>query len=423
YPWGFNDGAIWQGKGANVAATLGFGARWRMISLRVEPVIFRAQNGDFQLLGDTTRGANAFVDQQRPYSIDLPQRFGRTPYQRVDPGQSELRVDAGPVAVGVSTMNNFWGPGIRHSLMLGGNSAGFPHLFFGTSQAFKTRIGRFSAQAIYGKLSESGFAPGAPTSDRFGSGVVASWQPPSGRGFEIGLSRFYHREWPAAGLRLGDLTVPFGSLFQDLQSTKGGAADNQLASVYARWRAEEAGFELFGEFGRNDRSADGRDLALEPDHNSAWLLGFAKTFAPQGGELWMLRGEYLNGRITALQRLGRGQATFYEHSPITQGHTERGQLLGSPLLERSNGLELGVDRWATWGRAGVTLMQRAMPIDLSDSQGALTARSQWYTEANGVRFIGRHEVFARAGMVWDVNRRPGTDETNLYLQVGARYGW
>ncbi|MHB1313411.1 MAG: hypothetical protein ACYC3L_15445, partial [Gemmatimonadaceae bacterium] len=46
YAWGFNDGAIWQGKGANVAATLGFGARWRMISLRVEPVIFRAQNGD-----------------------------------------------------------------------------------------------------------------------------------------------------------------------------------------------------------------------------------------------------------------------------------------------------------------------------------------------------------------------------------------
>jgi len=423
YAWGFNDGAIWQGKGANIAATFGFGARWRMISLRVEPVIFRAQNGDFQLLGDTTRGVNAFVDQQRPYSIDLPQRFGRSAYQRVDPGQSELRVDAGPIAAGVSTMNNFWGPGIRHSLLLGGNSAGFPHLFFGTSQAFKTRIGRFSAQAIYGKLSQSDFAPSAPTTDRFASGVVASWQPPSGRGLEIGVSRFYHREWPAGGPGLGDLTVPFGSLFQDLQTTKGGAADNQLASIYARWRAEEAGFELFGEFGRNDRSGGARDLALEPEHNSAWLLGFAKTFARQGSELWMLRGEYLNGRITALQRLGRGQATFYEHNPITQGHTERGQLLGSPLLERSSGLELAVDRWTRRGRAGVTLMQRAMPSDLAEGASAQTARSQWYTEASAVRFVGRNELFARGGVVFDLNRHAGSDEKNLYLQAGARVGF
>jgi hypothetical protein len=307
--------------------------------------------------------------------------------------------------------------------MLGGNSAGFPHLFLGTSQALRTRIGRFAGQVIYGKLSSSGYAPAAPTSDRFGSGVLASWQPPRGRGFEIGVSRFYHREWSVGGPGLGDLTVPFGSLFQDVQSTKAGAADNQIVSLFARWRAEEAGFELFGEFGRNDRSGGGRDLALEPEHNSAWLLGFAKTFVRQGGELWMLRGEYVNGRITALQRLGRGQATFYEHTPITQGHTERGQLLGSPLLERSSGIELAVDRWAKWGRVGVTLMQRAMPSDLAEGASVQTARSQWYTEASAVRFMGRNELFARGGVVLDLNRLPSSDEQNIYLLAGARFGF
>lgn len=423
YPWGFNDGAAWQGKGANIAATIGFGARWRWVSLRVEPVFFRAENGDFPLLGDTARGANAFGDQQRPGSIDLPQRFGRSAYQRIDPGQSELRVDAGPVAAGVSTMSRFWGPGIQHSLLLGGNGAGFPHLFFGTSRALRTRIGRLAGQVIYGKLSSSGYAPAAPTSSRFGSGLVATWQPPSGRGFEVGLSRFYHREWPSGGPGLGDLTVPFGSLFEDFQVSKGGTADNQLISLFARWRAEEDGFEFFGEFGRNDRSGGARDLALEPEHNSAWMVGFGKSYGAQESVWWMIRGEYVNGRITSLQQLGRGQATFFEHSPITQGHTERGQLLGSPLLERSAGFELGVDRWTQRGRAGITVMQRAMPSDLAQGVQLSTARSQWYTEASVVRFVGRHDLFARAGVVFDLNRRPGSDERNIYLLAGARLGF
>ncbi|HEY5492328.1 MAG TPA: hypothetical protein VIK25_14145 [Gemmatimonadaceae bacterium] len=423
YPWGYNDGAMWQGKGVNVAATFGFGAKWRWISLRVEPVLFRAQNGNFQLLGDTTRGDNAFVDQQRPGTIDLPQRFGRLPYKRIDPGQSELRVDVGPVAAGVSTMNSFWGPGIRHSLLMGGNSAGFPHLFLGTSRAWRTPIGRLAGQLVYGKLSQSEYAPGAPTTDRFGSGLVASWQPPSGRGFEVGMSRFYHREWPVGGPRLGDLTVPFGSLFENFQVSRGGAADNQLISIFARWRAEEDGFEFFGEFGKNDRNGSGRDLALEPEHNSAWLMGFAKTYHLQESQFWMVRAEYANGRIGSIQRLGRWQSTFYDHNPITQGHTERGQLLGSPLLERSSGFEMAVDRWAPWGRAGLMVMQRTMPSDLSEGVSLQTARSQWYTELNAVRFVGQSELFARVGVVFDLNRTPGTDKLNSYLQAGARLGF
>lgn len=423
YPWGSNDGAQWQGRGANVATTVGFGLQWRWVSVRVEPVFFRAQNADFQLLGNTTRGVNPFVDEQRPCCIDLPQRFGRAAYQRVDPGQSEVRVDVGPVAGGLSTMNEFWGPGVKNSLLLGGNAAGFPHLFLGTSRALRTPFGRLAGKLIYGKLSSSGFEPTAPTSARFGSGMVASWQPPSGKGLELGVARFYHREWPVGGLGLGDLTVPFGLLLKDVQIATGGPADNQLSSVFARWRAEEDGFELFGEFGKNDRNADVRDLSLEPEHNGAWLLGFVKTYRSQASALWMVRGEYGNGRIGSIQRLGRGQATFYEHTPVTQGHTERGQLLGTPLLERSSGFELGVDRWASWGRAGFSVMQRAMPSDLSEGVTVATARSQWYTEASAVRFAGKRELFAKAGLVFDLNRQPGRDGTNAYVQVGARVGF
>jgi len=420
YPWGYNDGAVWQGKGATFVATAGFGMQWRWFSLRVEPVAFRAENGDFAMLGDTTRGINPFVDQQRPGSIDLPQRFERASYQRVDPGESELRIDAGPVAVGFSTMNRFWGPGIRHSLLMTGNAGGFPHLFLGTSRALRTRAGRIAGQLVYGKLSPSGYHPDASTPDRFGSGLAFSWQPPKGTGFEFGVARFYHREWPAGGLKVGDLTVPFGSLFEDFQTFKGGPADNQLITFFARWRAEDDGFEFFGEFGRNDRSGSARDLALEPEHNSAWLLGFAKTLKPRDAALWMVRGEYANARITALQQLGRGQATFYEHSPITQGHTSRGQLLGSMLAERSGGFEFGVDRWTSRSRLGLTIVQRTMPDNLAEGAELTTARSQWYTAVSAVRLFGRHELFGTVGVVFDINRRPGRDEADAHTQLGVR---
>jgi len=124
----------------------------------------------------------------------------------------------------------------------------------------RTPVGRLSARAVYGKLSQSNEAPDSPDRDRFGSGLIASWQPPSGKGFEFGFARFYHREWGVHGRALGDLTVPLGSFFNDAGLSSGGVADNQLAALFMRWSAEDDGFEVFGEFGRNDRSADTRDL-------------------------------------------------------------------------------------------------------------------------------------------------------------------
>lgn len=422
FPWGFNDGALWQGMGLTTAASVGVSAHWRWISLRVEPLFFRAQNGNFTLAGDTTRGINAFVDQQRPGSIDLPQRFGRTPYQRVDPGQSELRFDIGPFAAGVSTMPQVWGPGMRHALFLTGTGPGIPHLFLGTSRAWRTPAGRLSGKLLYGKAKPSGFEPSVAVRDRLVSGLVASWQPPSGRRVEIGVARFYHHFWPEGGFRLKYLSLPFGSLFKDVQIYEGGPADNQLASVFFRWRAEDDGFEVYGEFGRTDRSIDARDVALEPEHNAAWLAGFSRLFGLSASSFWLVRGDVANGRIGSITRLSRGQSTIYDHSPITQGHTVRGQLLGTYLLERTGGLEVSVDRYARWGRVGGVLTQRAMPEDLSEGVRAAAARSQWAVEGSATRFVGKHDLFMRAGLVLDVNRRPGTDATAKFLALGVRMG-
>ena len=60
------------------------------------------------------------------------------------------------------------------------------------------------------------------------------------------------------------------SNFGDSSSVK----ENQLASLWFRWAPPGSGFDVYGEFGREDFAADLRDLILEPDHSASTNLGF-----------------------------------------------------------------------------------------------------------------------------------------------------
>jgi hypothetical protein len=419
FPWSYNDGAVWQGVGITTVASAGFSARVGPLSLRVEPVLFRAENRAFVLEGDTTR----FTDAARPGSIDLPQRFGRQPYARLDPGQSELRLDVGPFAAGLSSMNRSWGPGLRHSMLFTGNAPGIPHLFLGTSDAWRTPVGRLNGQLYYGKATASGYEPSAASRYRLVTGILGSWQPRNGKGFEIGGARLYNKYWPAAGFSAKTLTAPFGSFFTDLEYYYGGEADNQLLSAFARWRSDANGFEVYAEFGRNDRSIDVRDVVAEPEQNSAWSAGFAKSTARDGSDFWVFRGDVANGRVGSIARLNRGQALFYEHGSVTAGHTQRGQLLGTALMERTGGVEFSADRYSSRGRIGAMLTTRAMPRDRIEGQPQRAARTQWALEGSAVRFVGRSDITVRGGYVLDMNRTPARDARTTYLSVGSRWGF
>ena len=423
YAWGFNDGPAWQGRGVSSWATFGAAWRWGPLSMRLEPMAEYAQNSAFRLQVPVDGpGVNPYVDGLDWNGIDLPQRFGNSPYHFVNPGQSYVRLDVRGVGVGLSTENIFWGPGVHNALLFGPNASGFPHIFFGTNRALRTLIGRLNAQVIYGRLEQSAWAPPSPNASRLGAGLIATWQPPSGF-MTLGFARFYHRDWPAH-FSSADYTLPFGSLFSRRGAAGIGTADNQLLSLFFSVRAPNAGLELFGEFGKNDRNVDIRDATLEPEHNSAWLLGFLKDIHLDADHtaFWTIRAEVASGRVSAIQQIGRGQSTFYDHFPIAQGHTELGQLLGTPLIQRSGGVDAAVDRWSPRGRFGVSLFERQMPADFGVGMPANDARSQWDLGIGGTVFLGRTDLTFQAGHVWDLNRFPGQDVGNSYLRLGTRLG-
>jgi hypothetical protein len=420
FAWGMQDGPVWQGRGINVWGTAGLALHVGPLSARIEPLLDYGQNREFRLT--PTVGDSPFVDDLRPSIIDEPQRFGNSRFHIIDPGQSFVRLDGFGLTTGFSTENIFWGPGIRQALLFDANAAGFPHAFVGTSHGLSTPLGRFHGQLIYGRLEQSDYAPKNGSRSRFGSGGVAVWMPPS-QPIELGVARFYHRQWPAK-FTSHDLLVPFGSIVHDAEVQDAGAAENQLLSFFAAIRVPSSGFEVFGEFGKNDRNADYRDAYSEPEHNSAWMLGAFKVIGTAGtpNPFWTLRVEVGNGRVAQLQDIGREQSTFYDHTTVTQGHTQYGQLLGSPLVDRSGGVDASLDRWTSRGRLGVTLFERQMPGDFKVGMPADQLRTQWDLGISGFRKIGKSDVTFAVGHVWDVDRFPGTDVGNSYLRLGLRAG-
>lgn len=354
FPYGFNDGPVWAGRGLTTALRTGVGARYGPISLTFAPVLFWSQNREFKLTPNGQPGPLAFADPNHPTSIDLPQRFGDEPYGRVEPGQSSLRLDLPLLAVGVSTANQYWGPATTHPLILGDNAGGFPHLFLGTGGPLGVGLGQIHGRVVWGRLDQSDYsAADADERHRFMSGVVGVFMPRGIPGLELGGARFFHSRWPRGGPSAADLGQPFGGLLKaalpkEVAGTDIGS-DNQLASVFARWVLAGSGMDLYGEYAREDHSYDLRDLVLQPDHNSAYMVGFRKAWMPGEERLVALRGEVLNSRISHLETV-RPQTYIYRHFAMRQGHTQRGQLLGSAAGFAGGGSVVALDYYDPAGR-------------------------------------------------------------------------
>ncbi|HXG71196.1 MAG TPA: hypothetical protein VNJ04_11385, partial [Gemmatimonadaceae bacterium] len=93
FPYGFNDGAVWAGRGLTTAVEGGAVFRAGPLSVALNPIAFRAENAAFGLLPNGYSGAQSFADGLAATEVDRPQRFGEGAYSRLDPGQSSVRVD------------------------------------------------------------------------------------------------------------------------------------------------------------------------------------------------------------------------------------------------------------------------------------------------------------------------------------------
>jgi hypothetical protein len=441
FPYGSNDGAVWAGHGLTSALDLGFAFRLGPLSGTFNPIAFSAQNRAFglQANGSTT---NPFADPLFPGEVDRPQRFGTHAYSRIDPGESTVRLDLLGLAAGISTANMGWGPMENYPYILGGNAPGFPHAFVGTSAPAPIWIGRIHARVIWGELEQSAYSPVSGTSyyssilepgtKRFASGVVAVFQPRGIDGLELGAARFFHSLWPKEGIPRSYFSKPFEAVFKiglitppaTPGSTDAGIDDNQLASVFARWVFPKSGFETYGEYGHEDHNYDRRDLAQEPDHSRTYGLGMRKVVSGDAEHLTAFRAEMINYEAPTLAR-NRSEGLIYIHGALRQGHTNRGQLLGSdPGVGSGGGSLIAWDRYNRNGGISINWTRTIREqVGTFFSNGVTDPRADDVQNAltfSRARYVGRGELTTGVTIVHELNRDLQADAWNVNLLVGYR---
>jgi capsule assembly protein Wzi len=419
FPFGYNDGAVWAGRGITLSAQGGLSVRYGPLAAALVPLVSWASNSRFRLQPNGRTGALRYEDGRYPGTIDLPQRFGDHPYALASGGQTVVEVSQWGLTAGVSAANDYWGPASDFPVILGNNAAGFPHFFAGTAVPLDLWIARVHVRTLFGRLTQSAYAPlTGDTAIRAAAGAVLVLTPRWPAGLEFGATHFIHRVWARRGSLLHELGSPFG-----LNTLNNDPLENHLISVFFRWVIPRGGVEVYGEYGTEDYRYDLREIFVEPDHDGGYTIGLRQVARRPNGSLRVIRAEVQNLQRGILVE-SRGQSPFYIHSPLDQGHTYRGQILGSPWGFGGAAATIALDwyhprgRWTvSWSRllrgdtgdTVATVPQNPRSLDVLHTLGA-----------EGLFFRGRYDILARVTAVYELNRDFRSDAFNLNLIVGAR---
>jgi hypothetical protein len=431
FPTGRNDGPVWQGRGLTTSVEAGGRVRWRGVSLTVRPRLLYTENRSFELAPVVVANTSEYAYPW--HIIDMPQRFGPDAFWTVDPGDSEVRVEAGDLTLGLSTGAMWWGPGLRNAIIMSNNAPGFPHAFVGTRRPLGTGIGEFEARWIWGRLRQSEwFDPLVPNEeDRFITGIVGSYSPSFLDGLTIGIARVFTVLVPEEGVSLGDYFAVLSGLRKRAMispsNPSGDDAYDQLASVFGRWVLSNSGFEVYWEWARNDHSWELRDFLLEPEHSQAYTIGLQKAIDLDQRNVLALRAELTHLEADPTFQV-RPKGTYYQHAPVTQGYTHRGQIIGAGIGPGGNSQYIGLDHYGPSGRLGLYLERQVHDNDAYYTWAAANDETycchdvSLHIGGHALRFVGGFDLGAGFVMTREYNRYFfGGDLWNLNLSLSARW--
>lgn len=376
HPYGWNDGLMIPARGYQALVSGGIFAKLGPISIQLSPEAVYAGNGKF----------NGFPVEFPPslwagyysyYNLtDLPERFGNSAYSQVSWGQSSIRLNIGPMSLGLSNEHLWWGPGVRNSLLMSNSAPGFKHFTLNTTRPVKTFIGFIEAQVIGGRLDGSGYSPPLPSFDgsgiyspkqddwRYLSAVNLSYQPKWVRGLFLGLTRSF-QAYRSELRNVGDY-FPLFTPYQKVNTHDGDPfGRDQLTSVYMRWLLPAAKAELYGEYAVNDHAFNFRDLVMSPEHARSYLFGLRKILPFKGRKNeYVLVGIELTQMEQAIDRLVRGAGAFYMHGEVRHGYTHQGQVLGAGIGPGSNLQSLEVSWFRDLKKLGLRIERQDQNNDL-----------------------------------------------------------
>ena len=363
HPYNRNNGSMIPNRGYQHIISAGIYARLGPLSIQFKPEHLYAQNQNYQGFYDDHKDkiwANRYNLWNR---IDIPEKFGEKEHNKTLLGQSNIRLNFKGISLGVSNENIWWGPSIRNSIMMSNHASGFKHVTFNTIKPLKTFIGNFEWQLVSGRLDPSGFTP--PNTDRtyqgdklyvpqgnqtgnfvdwrYFQGLVITYNPKWIPNLHLGYIRWsqYYR-----ALLDGEYTWMLGNpgyfpVFSNLfrKNDKLSDIEDQMdhaAGLFFRWVWKDSNAELYGEFHYNDAKLNIRDLLLDSDHARGATIGLQKVFCSKNKKNnFLFSWEWTQLEQTG-GRLLRNAGSWYIHSSVTAGYTNKGEVMGAGIGPGSN---------------------------------------------------------------------------------------
>lgn len=388
FPSGQNDGAMWQGRGVNIAFSAGGAFQYGPLRISVRPQVGYSGNRNFKLSPmKSASGVSEFGMPKPIKRIDYPQRFGNESFSWFHPGQSFIRLQQWGWTLGVSTENMWTGPARYNPLIISNTAPGFYHLFIGTHRPVKTPAGNIETKIYWGKLSESEYFDDDSSNDeRFVTGLVFNYSPSFAPGLNIGFTRTYQEYMPESGLT----SVQYWRIFEagtkdnfvTEENEDGTDETDQKISFFARWSFPGAGLETWFEFGKEDHNRDILDMQLHPEHARAYVIGISKRFNLADSRLLSIDSEITHLEVPRAV-IHRINGPWYQHNPINQGWTNQGQMLGAGINMGSNSQKIAARYYDWWGLAGVSVNRIE---HLNDRLRRYFGNIRSYQTAEGVRF-------------------------------------
>ncbi len=421
HPYGWNDGPLSFSKGYQFVGSGGVYMRWRNIHLTLRPEYFKTASD--------------------PYETSAAWGQRTSALSKLTFGQSSLRMDFGPLSVGVSNQNLWLGPGQYSSLLMSNNAPGFNHFSVGTNRPFKTPIGSFELNIIGGTLTNNimqvyesknlKLAQSLDKSNRYINLLSLTYSPILFKNFYIGFNRAFQQftqKSPSTNLQKYYF-IALQPLFRN-QYRDDGIPIDQLISGFAKYLFPRENAEIYFEYGWNDGSSNLRDLTLEVSHSAASIFGLKKITKFSSKSYLTIQAE-----ATKLAQspgfLQRNASNWYEHGLLTAGYTNSNQILGSGS-GMGNNIQTIVINWnKNWTKYGIKfqhIFQNPMRIVNNDYTNLYLGDIDWHDYSYGVTINQKVKNILFNLNVENVNSKNflwkgNYNVNNLYIFFNTIYLW
>jgi hypothetical protein len=274
-------------------------------------------------------------------SADLPLRFGDQRDTRIDPGETTVEIALPFVAVGATSAEQWWGPGIRNALVMSNNAAGISQGYVRTPRPLRTRLGDVEARWLLGGLEESPFFDiDSRNNLRSISAAAITLRVAADTGLTIGAARAVYANVRRFGRLPGHVADVFLDWHRPPLDGPVSRTSDQITSLFARWAIPDAGLAAHVEWARALLPASFRELLVDPQLGQGFTLGV--EWAKAIGSSSMVRTQ---AEVTTLEQtpeIAAGIAPeFYASHSVIQGYTQEGQSVGAAIGPGSSNQYIG----------------------------------------------------------------------------------